>query len=73
MTSISNSLYSTLSKSLTSREILVRRRLENPIELIRRRDIVQSKSVVELSKIKSIDEFPLPRTIEVALKSVKKR
>lgn len=73
MTNISSNLILRLPKTLTSKELLVRRRLENPVELERRRQLTQTKSVVELSTIKSFDEFPLPKRIENILGSIKSK
>ena len=56
-------IYHTLPRSL-KKEVLVRSKIEDPQTQQLRAETVKSKSVHELSEIKSIDEFPLPSTVE---------
>ena len=63
-----------LPESLT-RPVVVRCKTENPETLRIRQNIQQSKSVHELSKIRNLNEFPLPgrvRLPDVPLPSVTK-
>jgi len=64
LSNLSSNIYSTLPKSLTSRELLVRSRFEDPEVQRKRKEIVHSKSVSELSRIRSLSEFPLPTSVE---------
>merc|ERR1711936_1318505 len=61
--SIQENLYATLPKSLKS-EILVKSVVEDPEVQLEHMALTQSKSVSELSQIKSISEFPIPDKIE---------
>merc|ERR1711936_890809 len=61
--SIQENLYATLPKSLKS-EILVKSCVEDPEVQLEHMALTQSKSVSELSQIKSISEFPIPDKIE---------
>ena len=45
-------------------QVLVKARIEEPEVLNARREIVQSKSVAELSQMASFSDFPIPTTIE---------
>ena len=45
-------------------ELLVRSKIEDPEVQKERAESVKAKSVGELSQIHSIDDIPLPRTIE---------
>jgi len=56
-------LYATLPKSLKS-EVLVRSRVEDPEVRQKRMELTQSKSVSELSQVKSFSDFPIPSNIE---------
>ena len=56
-------LYDKLPTSLKS-EVLVRARQEHPDIQSARAEVIKSKTVSELSQITSIDEFPLPKTVE---------
>merc|ERR1711988_2079284 len=61
--SIQENLYATLPRSLKS-EILVKSCVEDPEVQSHNMALTQSKSVSELSQIKSISEFPIPEKIE---------
>merc|ERR1711936_178751 len=61
--SIQENLYASLPRSLKS-EILVKSCVENPEVQLQNMALTQSKSVSELSQIKSIAEFPIPDKIE---------
>merc|ERR1711899_666829 len=61
--SIQENLYATLPKALKS-EILVKSCVEDPEVQLEHMALTQSKSVSELSQIKSISEFPIPDKIE---------
>ena len=56
-------IYHTLPRSL-KKEVLVRSKIEEPETQKLRAETIKSKSVHELSEIKSIDDFPLPSTVE---------
>jgi hypothetical protein len=56
-------MYATLPKSLKS-ELLVKSCVEDPEVQQERMALTQSKSVSELSQIKSLSEFPIPDNIE---------
>lgn len=60
---IHDSIYSTLPRSLKS-EVLVRSRVESPEKLKARKELVQSKSVNELSQLKSLSDVPIPTPIQ---------
>jgi hypothetical protein len=75
-TSLSNlsvNLYSTLPKSLTSRELLVRAKFEEPAVQRQRSDVVRTKSVTELSRIRSLAEFPIPSPLQKIVRAAKPR
>merc|ERR1712227_137972 len=61
--SIQENLYATLPKSLKS-EILVKSVVEDPDRQLQNMALTQSKSVSELSQIKSLSDFPIPENIE---------
>jgi len=61
--SIQENIYATLPKSLKS-EILVKSVVEDHDTQLQNMALTQSKSVSELSQIKSLSEFPLPDNIE---------
>eukprot|EP00092_Neocalanus_flemingeri_P085459 GFUD01107548.1.p1 GENE.GFUD01107548.1~~GFUD01107548.1.p1 ORF type:complete len:2241 (+),score=686.17 GFUD01107548.1:98-6820(+) len=61
--SITESMYATLPKSLKN-ELLVKSCIEDPEIQQERRALTQSKSVSELSQIKSLSEIPIPENIE---------
>ena len=61
--SIQENLYASLPRSLKS-EILVKSCVEDPSVQLQNMELTQSKSVSELSQIKSIAEFPIPDKIE---------
>merc|ERR1719220_1493040 len=61
--SIQENLYASLPRSLKS-EILVKSCVEDPEIQVQNMALTQSKSVSELSQIKSISEFPIPDKIE---------
>jgi len=61
--SITENMYATLPKSLKS-ELLVKSCVEEPEVQKERMALTQSKSVSELSQIKSLSEFPIPDNIE---------
>lgn len=63
--SLSQSLYGSLPRSL-KQDLLVKARMEDPDVLAKRRAVVASKSVSELSKITSISDFPVPSTLSRA-------
>ena len=56
-------MYGTMPKSLTQ-EVMVRTRIEDPEVLRERRNLTQSKSVSELSRIGGLSDFPVPATLE---------
>ena len=56
-------MYNSLSRTMKS-EMLVRSKIEDPEIQKQRAECVKAKSVGELSQINSIDDIPLPRTIE---------
>ncbi len=56
-------MYNNLPASLKT-EVLVRARQEDPEIRQARAETVKAKSVNELSQINSIDEFPLPKSID---------
>lgn len=66
----SNNIYATLPSSLKS-EVLVRSRVEDPEVLQERRQVCQSKSVSELSQMRSMSDFPIPTTIEKLIQAQK--
>ncbi len=66
--SMKDSVYSTLPKSLTTQEVLVRSRTEDPEVLKERRALAQAKSVSELAQIHSLSDFPIPGRIERLLR-----
>lgn len=55
--------YNTLPSSLKS-EVLVRARQEDPEVQRERAEVVKAKSVNELSQVASIEDFPLPKSID---------
>ena len=59
----SQNLYGTLPSSLKT-ELMTRSRYEDPEIQQQRRQVTQSKSVSELSKIEGLADFPIPTTIE---------
>ena len=59
----SSNLYGTLPSSLKT-ELMTRSRYEDPEIQQQRREVTQSKSVSELSKIEGFADFPIPTTIE---------
>merc|ERR1719308_620555 len=61
--SIQENLYATLPRSLKS-EILVKSVVEDHEVQMQNMALTQSKSVSELSQIKSLSEFPIPDRIE---------
>ena len=56
-------IYDTLPRSMKS-EVLVRVRDEDPEVQKQRQELTRSKSPIELSKINSLAEFPIPKNIE---------
>lgn len=60
---LTENIYATLPKSLKS-EVLVRSRVEEPEKLKFRQEVVQSKSVSELSQMQTLADFPVPSPIE---------
>ena len=56
-------LYDNLPSSFKS-EVLVRSRQEEPEVQQARAEVIKQKSVNELSKINSLNEFPLPKKVE---------
>lgn len=62
--SMKDSIYATLPKALTTQEVLVRSRQEDPEVLRQRQELVQSRSVSELAKISSLSEFPIPGNLQ---------
>ena len=61
--SIQENLYASLPRSLKS-ELRVKSCVEDPSVQLQNMELTQSKSVSELSQIKSIAEFPIPDKIE---------
>ena len=61
--SIQENLYATLPRSLKS-EILVKSVVEDRETQLQNMALTQSKSVSELSQVKSISDFPIPDRIE---------
>jgi hypothetical protein len=57
-------IYATLPKSLTTQEVLVRSRTEDPSVSRERQALTQSKSVSELAQISSFADLPIPANIE---------
>ena len=70
--SMKDNIYSTLPRSLTTKEVLVRSRTENPEVLRERQAITQAKSVSELAQMSSMSDFPIPGNIERLLAGKKK-
>ena len=64
-------LYDTLPRSLKA-EVLVRVRDEDPEIQMERQELTRAKSPVELSKISSFSEFPVPKNIENILTKSKR-
>lgn len=67
-TSLSNlstkeGVYATLPRSLTTKEVLVKSRYEDPELQRERQALTQAKSVSELAQISSISDFPVPANI----------
>ena len=63
-------LYDTLPRSMKS-EVLVRVRDEDPELQKQRQELTRSKSPVELSRINSMSDFPVPKNIENILNKAK--
>ena len=61
--SIQENLYASLPRSLKS-ELRVKSCVEDPSVQLQNMELTQSKSVSELSQIKSIADFPVPDKIE---------
>ena len=61
--SIQENLYASLPRSLKS-ELRVKSCVEDPSVQLQHMELTQSKSVSELSQIKSIADFPVPDKIE---------
>ena len=65
---IHDTIYSTLPRSMKS-ELLVKSRVEKSADVVQaRRHLVQSKSIGELSQVRSLSDLPIPSTIENFLK-----
>ncbi len=64
---IKDKLYDTLPRSMKS-EVLVRVRDEDPEIQKQRQELTRAKSPIELSKISSLADFPVPKNIEDLLK-----
>ena len=45
-------------------QVMVRSRLEDPEVQRSRKEVTEGRSVAELSQIHSMDEFPIPKTVE---------
>ena len=58
-----NGIYATLPKSLKA-ELLVGSTIEDPDVVAKRMEIANSKSVSELSQVRSFSDFPFPENIE---------
>merc|ERR1719495_2411375 len=58
-----NGIYATLPKSLKA-ELLVGSTIEDPDVVAKRMEIANSKSVSELSQVRSFSDFPIPENIE---------
>merc|ERR1712038_2106032 len=58
-----NGIYATLPKSLKA-ELLVGSTVEDPDVVAKRMEIANSKSVSELSQVRSFSDFPIPENIE---------
>lgn len=58
-----NGIYATLPKSLKA-ELLVGSIVEDPEVVAQRRQIASSKSVSELSQVRSLSDFPIPENLE---------
>jgi len=66
--SIGEDLYSSLPRSLTSTQLLVRTKVEEDGEILAQRQaLVEAKSPVELSQINSLSDIPIPSRIEAWL------
>ena len=61
--SLQGNIYATLPKSLKA-ELLVSSVVEDPLLAAERMQLTSSKSVSELSQIRSLADFPLPENIE---------
>ena len=62
--SMKGGMYGTLPRALTTQEVLVRCRNEDPDVQRERRALTQSKSVSELAKIGGLSDLPIPANIE---------
>jgi hypothetical protein len=60
---LKENIYATLPKSLKA-ELLVSSCVEDPELAAERRELTKSKSVSELSQIRSIADFPIPENLE---------
>ena len=58
-----NNIYATLPRSLKS-ELLVSSVVEDPAVAAERRELTASKSVSELSQIRSFSDLPIPESLE---------
>merc|ERR1712038_772492 len=58
-----NGIYATLPKSLKA-ELLVGSTIEDPDVVAKRMQIANSKSVSELSQVRSLSDFPIPENLE---------
>lgn len=57
-------IYATLPKSLTTQDVLVRIRTENPEVLKERQALLKAKSISELAHVSGLGDFPIPANIE---------
>jgi hypothetical protein len=60
---LKESIYATLPKSLKA-ELLVSSCVEDPELAAERRQLTTSKSISELSQIRSLSDFPIPENLE---------
>merc|ERR1712233_236494 len=56
-------IYASLPRSLTEQQLLVRTKVEDPTVLIERQQLQQTKSIHELSKIRNLNELPIPGNV----------
>merc|ERR1712228_281120 len=59
---LQESIYRTLPSSLTQ-PVVVRSKVEDPDRLIERQQLQQTKSIHELSKIRNLNELPIPGNV----------
>ena len=60
-------MYETLPRSLKTEVLVKSRVMEDPEELERRKELIESKKPKELSKINGLNDFPIPTRIETLI------